>query len=175
MLTRLWYLLKEEIYNMNKRNLDILKRCEVFLGLTDGELGKISDLPSCTVRTYKAGTTIFREGEEASTLHVLDEGRVMLTMRLSAGRGSREEVVDVVTKGGILSWSVLVAPYILTRSAKCIVPCKMLSIDGKEFRFFLDKEPYTGYEIMKGVVRVIASRLRDTQWLLAFGKRRVTL
>lgn len=160
---------------MNKRNLDILKRCEVFLGLTDGDLGKISDLTSCKVRTYKAGATISKEGEEASTLYVLDEGRVMLTMKLSDGHGSREELVDVVTKGGILGWSVLVAPYILTRTAKCIVPCKMLSINGKELRLFLDEEPYIGYEIMKGMVRVVASRLRDTQWLLAFGKRRVTL
>lgn len=158
-----------------KKAVEILKRCEVFLGLTDEELQKIALLPSARLRNAKAGTVIFREGEEARTLYVLDEGRVMLTMKLSSGRGTREEVVDVVTKGGIFGWSVLVAPYILTRSAKCIVPCKLLSIDGKELREFLDKESRIGYEILQGLVRVIAGRLRDTQWLLVFGKRRVTL
>lgn len=158
-----------------KRAVEILKRCEVFLGLTDEELQKIALLPSARLRNAKAGTVIFREGEEARTLYVLDEGRVMLTMKLSSGRGSREEVVDVVTKGGIFGWSVLVTPYILTRSAKCIVSCKLLSIDGEELREFLNKEPRIGYEILQGLVRVVASRLRDTQWLLVFGKRRVTL
>lgn len=160
---------------MKQKKLNILKRCEVFLGLADEDLEKIALLSSCQVRSCKAGVAVFKEGEEASTFYVLDEGRIILTMKLSTGGSSREEIVDVVTKGGILSWSVLVAPYILTRSAKCIVPCRMLSIDGEDLRQFLDKEPYIGYEIMKGLVRVIASRLRDTQWLLAFGKRRVTL
>lgn len=158
-----------------KKAFEVLKRCEVFLGLTDEELQKLALLPSCRLRNVKAGVTIFKEGEVANTLYVVDDGRVILTIRLSTSQEIQEEVVDVVTKGGIFGWSVLVAPYILTRSAKCIVPCKLLLIDGKQLQELLDKEPRIGYEIMKGLVRVIASRLRDTQWLLASGKRRVTL
>lgn len=165
----------EKLTAKKKQVLAVLKRCEVFLGLTDEELQKLALLPSCRLRNVKAGVTIFKEGVGAKTLYVVDDGRVILTIRLTTSQGIQEEVVDVVTKGSIFGWSVLVAPYILTRGAKCIVPCKLLLIDGKELREFLDKEPRIGYEIMKGLVRVIASRLRDTQWLLVSGKRRVTI
>ncbi len=165
----------ERVTTKKKRAFEVLKRCEVFLGLTDEELWKIASLPSCRLRNFKAGSIIFREGEEAKTLYVINDGRIMLTIKLTTEQGVQEEVVDIVTKGGILGWSVLVAPYMLTRNAKCIVPSKLLLIDGKELREFLDREPKIGYEIMKGLVRIIANRLRDTQSLLVSGKRRVTI
>lgn len=152
---------------MKREVVEILKRCEVFLGLTDDELEKIATLTSCQERSYEAGEFILREGEEASDLYVLVEGRVRLTMKLTGGQGGKEEIVDRVTKGGVLGWSVLVAPHILTRSASCAVPCKVLSINGLELRQFLDKEPHIGYEVAKGLLDVIASRLMNTQRLLA--------
>ena len=158
-----------------KEIVDILKRSDVFLGLSDENLAEIASLPSCGLENYGAGEIIFQEREKAETLYVLVEGRINLTIRLTLDKRVREEVVDVVSKGGAFGWSALVPPYLCTLNAISALASKVLRIKGEEIRQLLDREPYMGYEVMKGLIRVTASRLRDTQQLLASGKRKVTV
>ena len=155
---------------VKKEVLGILRRCDVFLGLTDDELSKISALPSCQVRLYKAGQVLFREEEEAETLYIVVEGRVLLTMKMLVGTKIQEEVVDAITKGSILGWASLVVPHTFTFNARCLIPSKLLSIKGSELLQFLNKEPYIGYEVTKSILRVSSSRLRDVQRLLLSNK-----
>lgn len=155
--------------------IEVLKRAEIFLGLEDSQLLKIASLPSCHIQHCKNGEGIFREGEVAAALYVLAEGEVKLAMKVPADSpyASGQAVVDRVTKGGVFGWSALVAPHILTLSACCTKDTKILVIGGTDLNELLDKEPRLGYEIMKGLVRVIGSRLRDTRRLLIAGKRAV--
>lgn len=156
--------------------IEILKRAEIFLGLDDSRLRKIARLPSCCRQSYKRGDIIFREGDVAADLYILEEGEVNLVMKVPPGSPypTGQAIVDRVTKGDIFGWSAVVAPYLLTLSACCTKDTKVLALKGEELRKLLDKEPRLGYEIMKGLVRVIGSRLRDTRQLFVSGKRAVT-
>jgi len=143
---------------------EVLKRCDMLLGLDDSALAKVAGLPSCHMETYQAEAGLFKEGEVAENLYVLDEGKVNLTMTMVADP-LQSAVVETVTKGGIFGWSALVAPHILTYSAICMGPSRVLVVKGKELRSLMDSEPFIGYEVMRGLVRVIGSRLRHTQRL----------
>jgi len=149
--------------------VEILARCEVFLGLDDSDLQKIAVLPSCRLEVYEAGETISQQGEVAQKLYVLDEGKVSLVVNLfpQIAQPARQVVIDTVTTGGIFDWSALVPPHILTRSVVCVEQARVLAINGAELLQLMEHEPHIGYEVMSGLTRVIGWRLREVQKLFA--------
>ena len=150
--------------NGNKMDLvSILKRCEVFVGLDDTDLDRIAALHSWRRETYSKGTSIFRENVLARDFYILEEGEVRLFMGVYK-EGMKEATqipVDTITKGDVFGWSSLVAPHSLTLSAVCVKPSSVLVVSGDELSTLMDSNHSLGYEVMKGLVRVIGARLRD--------------
>lgn len=144
----------------------VLRRCEVFVGLDDSDLEKIASLPSWRRNTHGAGESVFRENDIAKDFYILEEGEVRLVVASRKGRGTKEPVrvsVDTITKGDVFGWSSLVAPHSRNMSAVCVRPSTILSITGAELSHLMDHNHALGYEVMKSLVRVIGKRLRDLQ------------
>ncbi|MBM3166114.1 MAG: cyclic nucleotide-binding domain-containing protein [Chloroflexi bacterium] len=141
----------------------VLKRCEVFVGLDDGDVQKIANLSSWQRNTYKPGDYVFRQDATANYFYVLEEGEISLlvTVQADSPDSTKDVPVDTVTTGDIFGWSSLVAPHSLTMSALCIKPSTVLIVSGIELVGLLDCNPAIGYEVMKGLVRVIGARFRD--------------
>ena len=150
-----------------------MKRCEVFLGLDDSELQKLVDLPSCQEQVYEAQGIIFEEGKEAQYIYVLEEGQVSLTVKIptSLSQPSKETVVRTITKGGTFGWSALVPPHVLTMSAICKQPSKVVAIRGNELYTLFDRDRHLGYEVLSCLLLIIGSRVRDIEQMLITGKR----
>ena len=144
----------------------VLKDCFLFSELSDSELEKVAT--SAVEKQYEAGATIFSTGDNAEELFVLQEGRVAVQMTLpkTSGQASRRITVDVVTKNEIAGWSAIVEPYKYTFTAVCLQKTVALSIDGNKLRWLLRENPKIGYEVMKGLTRVIAAGLNDTRQVL---------
>lgn len=156
--------------------VQVLRRCEVFVGLADNDLEKIARLPSWQRNTYNAGEFIFRENNVARDFYILDEGEVRLVVAWRRGQ-SKEPVqfpVDTITKGDVFGWSSLVAPHSLTMSAICVKPSSVLAVCGAELSQLMDNDHSLGYEVMKGLVCVIGVRLRHLQHALR-GRGRLRL
>jgi CRP/FNR family cyclic AMP-dependent transcriptional regulator len=141
----------------------ILRRCEVFVGLDDGDLKKIAALPSWRKNTYNEGEFIFRENVVANDFYVLEDGEVRLVIGVykEKVKGVTHIPVDTITKGDVFGWSSLVTPHSLTLSAVCVKPSTVLVVSGVELSALMDDNHSLGYEVMKGLVRVIGARLRD--------------
>ena len=154
----------------------LLKRCEVFIGLDDSDLEEIADLPSWRISTYNAGDFIFHEAATAKDFHILEEGEIslLITSRQTGTKKLVQVPVDTVTKGDVFGWSSLVAPHTLTMSAICVKPSYVLAVCGAELNKMMDLDHYLGYEVMKGLVRVIGARLRDLRGKLV-GKEKLPL
>ena len=152
---------------------EILKRCELFLGLDDNDLQEIVDLPSYREETYKAEEVIFETGEEAKHLYVLEEGQVNLVLKIPTSSPDVLEqiVVRIITKGGVFGWSALVSPYIYTMSAVSQEPSEVVVISGNELRALFDRDPHLGYEVLNSLIRVIGARVRNIEQLLMTGRR----
>lgn len=141
-----------------------LKRCEVFVGLDDSDLQKIANLSSWQRNTYKPGDYVFRQDATADYFYILEDGEVNLLVVVQADspNSTKKEVpVDTVTTGDVFGWSSLVAPHSLTMSAVCVKPSTVLTVSGIELVGLLDCNQAIGYEVMKGLVRVIGARFRD--------------
>ena len=144
----------------------VLKDCVLFSGLSDNELEKVAS--STVEKQYEAGATIFATGDNADELFVIQEGRVAVQMTLpkSGTQASRRITVDVVTRNEIVGWSAIVEPYKYTFTAVCMQKTIVLSISGDKLRWLLRDNPKIGYEVMKGLARVIAAGLNDTRQVL---------
>ena len=143
--------------------MQLLKRCEVFVGLSDDGLQKIADLPSWRENSYDIGDFIFHENDTATNFYIMEEGEISLIVALNGNelKDKKQTPVDTITKGDVFSWSSLVSPHSLTMSATCIKPSTVLVVDGAELSQLFDRDTALGYEVMKGLVRVIGARLRD--------------
>jgi CRP-like cAMP-binding protein len=153
--------------------VEVLKRCELFLGLDNSDLQKIVDRPSYQERTYDAEEVIFEAGDEARNLYVLDEGQVNLVIKVPTGSPEVIEqiVVRIITKGGVFGWSALVSPYIYTMSALSQASSRVVSINGNELHSLFESDTRLGYEVMSSLIRVIGARVRHIEQLLITGKR----
>ena len=146
--------------------LQLLKRCEVFVGLDDIDIQKIADLPSWLKKTYSAGESVFHENDIAKDFYILEEGEVILVVSSRKGRGAKEPIrvpVDTITKGDVFGWSSLVAPHSRNMSAICVKRSTVVAVSGTELNRLMDSNHSLGYEVMKSLVRVIGKRLRDLQ------------
>lgn len=143
-----------------------LKECEVFSTLTDAELDRIAS--SVIEKEYDAGTTIAEEGDEAVELLVLQEGKVaiQIVMPSEESETGRRITVDIVTKDEIVGWSALVEPYTYSFTAVCLQKVKALSISSTKLRMLVQDNSKIGYEVQKGLIKVIASRLEETRRVL---------
>ena len=145
---------------------DVLRRSQLFSELSADELDEIVKL--CQEETYEAGTTIFTEGQMASELYVVEDGRVVLEMTIRLGPGSgRQGAIDVVTKGQVFGWSAIAETHILTMSARCVEKTKVIFLDGSGLWRLLEKNSDLGYKVMKELVALVSSRLKHTRDNLA--------
>ncbi|MBI2860745.1 MAG: cyclic nucleotide-binding domain-containing protein [Chloroflexi bacterium] len=144
---------------------EVLKNCLVFSGLSDAQLDKVLNLTS--EKEFEAGACMFQEGDSADELFVIREGKVALQMTLNHDSGmSRSVSVDIATAGDAIGWSALVMPYVFTLRAVCLQKVKALSINGSSLRWLVDDEPDIGCQVMRGLIKLVASRLEDTRRVL---------
>ncbi len=144
----------------------VLRECQVFSKLSDAELEKVVSL--VLEKQYEAGTTLFQEGDSAAELLVLQEGKVALQMTVPKGQVqmSRRITVDIVPINEVVGWSAIVEPYVYTRTAVCLQNVKALSISSTKLRRLLQDNPKIGFEVLMGLIKVVASRLYDTRHVL---------
>lgn len=138
--------------------LEILRKSDIFEGLSDDELAAIARI-ACE-ETYPAGAQIFAENEPATKLYLVREGRVAILIEI--GRG-QQTVIDTVMVNGSFGWSALVPPYILTGTAKAMERTRVVTIPSGVLRELCKQNCRTCYTIMEKLATIISGRLKDTR------------
>lgn len=143
-----------------------LRECPLFAMLDNSDLGRIAALTS--EREHEAGATIFQEGGAADEMCLLLEGKVALQMMLPTGASgaARRVTIDIATEHQVLGWSAVVSPNIYTLTAVCLQRSRLLVIDGRRLAQLLSEDTGLGYQVMMGLIQVVATRLDDTRRVL---------
>ena len=78
---------------------DLLKGYDFFKGFSEEETKKLADI--AVEQSYKAGFQIWKKGDQAQDLYLLEEGKVVMAMDTYMGTAKppMPVTVDVVTKG----------------------------------------------------------------------------
>ncbi|MBI2852859.1 MAG: cyclic nucleotide-binding domain-containing protein [Chloroflexi bacterium] len=150
-----------------EKNIEsVLKGSLVFSALGEDDLATVASF--ATGRTYEPGGTVFNEGDKARDILVLTEGRLAVQMALPtpSSQPGRRITVDIIGEKEVFGWSALVEPYVYTLTAVCLQKATVLAIDGDKLRALLQQKADIGYHVLKGLAKVVASRLQDTRQVL---------
>ena len=101
-------------------------------------------------RSFKAGSVIFREGDEANELFVVKSGQVRIQI------GNR--TVTELGQESIFGEMALIDSEPRSATAIAITDVELVPVSEKQFLFLVSQTPYFGLKVM----RVLAQRLRAT-------------
>jgi CRP-like cAMP-binding protein len=102
------------------------------------------------VRSFKAGSIIFREGDEAHELFVVKSGEVRIQI------GNR--TVSELSADSIFGEMALIDSEPRSATAIAVTDVELIPVSEKQFLFLVSQTPYFALKVM----RVLAQRLRAT-------------
>ena len=91
-----------------------------------------------TVVQFSRGATIFREGDNCGSVHVLCSGRVKLS---ATSREGRTLILKIARAGEVLGLSAALANQAYEVTAETVEPCRMKTIRRQALLDFLDRNP----------------------------------
>ena len=101
---------------------------------------------------------VFREGEPASSICIIDEGMVSIEIGSPAGR------VRLLTlgQGELLGWSPILRHERLTASARTMSPTRAVEIEAAQLLSLFDSDKRLGYDFLRATIAAMAKRLNAT-------------
>ena len=128
---------------------------ELFNGLNTAILEKLAEL--ARREEHSKGATLYGPGDPADDLYVLDAGRVEFRI----GRGERTTSGGfMLKKGEVFGWAALLDGYPnRIASARCLEDSRVLRINGKRALAVLEKDPQSGFVVMRRLAALIARHL----------------
>src|SRR5262245_24298158 len=107
-----------------------------------------------------SGGELFRLGDAADALFVIQRGRVRLTLPMEL-RGRAEEVlVEERTPGQTVGWSALIPPYRFTLTATAPLETEAISLSREALLAHFAANPEVGQTISLNLAAVIGQRLQ---------------
>ena len=129
-----------------------IQEVELFKGIPSHIIDEIAEI--VTEESYPAGHVLFREGDFADYLYILEEGELDLTIKKG-----KQLSFPVDKTGSVFGWSSLVEPNLYTAKAECVKESSVIKIDADRLMRVFQKHPAEGLTIMKRLAGVIATRL----------------
>jgi CRP-like cAMP-binding protein len=127
---------------------------DLFYGLDLTVMSKIADI--CSEERYPDGTILFREGEDANDLYILEEGIVGLSI------DEDTFIYSITERSEIFGWSSLVASAKYTATARCMADVKVLRIPTKNLHRIFDENPEVSSVVFKRLAGIFNKRLTKT-------------
>ena len=109
---------------------------------------------------FKAGETIFKEGEPAELFYLIRSGLVAVDILAGA---YHKVTVQTIKEGDILGWAWLIPPYRARFNSRAVEDTRAIALDGKCLREKCEKNPDLGYELLKRLTKVFTQRLEATR------------
>lgn len=115
-------------------------------------------------RRLAPGEALFLEGDRATRLYILDQGKLSLEVDVP-GEGTR--VLMTAGPGEVFGWSALMEPHLETATARATVPSEVLVIEAQPLLDSLESNHRLGLDLYRTLASVVAARLRATRAKMA--------
>lgn len=126
----------------------------VFCGLSDKDLNALSIQKHCNY--YQKGQTIFSEGNMPFGLFCINNGKIKIS---HSGFEGKEQIIRLAKDGDILGYRALISGECYSATATVIEDSKVCLIPRDIFFELLQSNS----EITKGVMKLLASELKDAE------------
>ncbi len=140
-------------------------RPELFAGLSHDEAAAVTALG--TRVSLASGDVLFSMGGDATTLYVVERGRVALTLPMQVLGHEQDVLVEERAPGQTVGWSALIPPYRFTLKATAPLETEVLAFTRSSLLDHFGRQPVVGYIVTRNVASVIGQRLQVFQamWL----------
>jgi CRP-like cAMP-binding protein len=141
------------------------RETDLFAGLAADDVAALAALASAI--PLEAGGILFRIGQEATNLYVVEDGLIELTMPMRVGGRDENVCVDERLTGQALGWSTLVPPHRFTLDATARVASRLLAFPRDRLLAFFTERPDVGLVVLRNVAALVGQRLQVSQamWL----------
>jgi len=138
---------------------------DLLAGLTSEGTSEILALASPT--RVREGTVLFRLGDEANTLFLVQAGRVRLTFPMRIGSQQEDIRAEERLPGQMVGWSGLIPPHRFTLQAMATMDTELLALPGPALRTLLLEKPDIGYPVVTNLAQIVGQRLTifQTMWI----------
>lgn len=106
---------------------------------------------------FRAGETIFRQGEAADRFYLIRDGRISVEIS-SPSNGPL--TIQTLESGEVLGFSWLFPPYTWYFDARAATSTRAIALDARCLRGKCDQDPALGYELMKRFSAILHSRMQ---------------
>jgi len=131
----------------------------LFEGMQQEFIEKVSQ--ALVEETFEEGDFIFRQGDPATSLYFLIEGRVRVTV------GAHGSVTKILSRpGDAFGWSSLVGRGTYTASTRCLNVTRVEKVSAQKMNRLLEKDPSAGLVFYRRLARFIRERLIDSYRIL---------
>lgn len=144
--------------DMKKLIFDIKDELIIFHHLNDEDLEQI--LPFFELLNCPAGTAIFNEGDEGGYACFIATGR--FEVKKQTEFKGKQVIVALLGKGSIVGEMSLVDQHPRSATVVAREDSQLLVLRREAVESILQKYPYIGIKILKGLNRVLSIRLRQT-------------
>ncbi|MFH0801416.1 MAG: cyclic nucleotide-binding domain-containing protein [bacterium] len=145
----------------------MLKKISLFSDFSDEEIGKLA--PLFSERNYLEGEIIIPEHADNREMVILLSGAVAVEVALTLHQRSERLSLSMEEEPGrIIEWSVAIDTTRSgeTASARALRPTRVLAADGEAILKICGENLCLGYRLMRRILLLIASRLKDTRMQL---------
>jgi CRP-like cAMP-binding protein len=119
--------------------------------------------------TLPAGFPIFRAGDPATALYLIENGSVRLAVTSSGGK-----TVEVATlgSGSHFGEMALIDGAKRSATAETLEPTSMLRFDYDKVTVLLDRSPATAAKLYRALARFLSNRLRQTTTDMSYAREK---
>jgi CRP-like cAMP-binding protein len=138
---------------------------ELLNGLSSAEVEEVVELGSRLI--VPSGTLLFRLGEPADRLFMIERGRIRLTLPMHVRDREEDVLVEEISPGQTVGWSALIPPYRFTLSAAAPLETEVVALPQERLREYFAAHTAAGCKIAQNLAVVIGHRLQlfQTMWL----------
>ncbi|MBX3129614.1 MAG: cyclic nucleotide-binding domain-containing protein [Polyangiaceae bacterium] len=140
-----------------------LQKIALFQGLKPDAIELIARIAS--EESHASGTKIFQHGDAGDKLYLILDGRVRISREV-AGMG--EEALAILGPGDLFGEMALLDESPRSADARVHERCRLLAISKDSFDDLLFLHKDLAYEVLWSFVRLLVSRLRETNDKLTF-------
>ncbi len=142
-----------------KDKTDLLKGNPLFSGLDESGLAKVKGIAS--FQTYKKGTTLFSQGDEAHGFYLVAQGKIKI-FRLSPN--GQEYVMRLAGPGETIAEAAVFSGKTFPASAEALEDSRLYYLNKSNFTALIRESPQLALNMMTGLsflLRELAQQVED--------------
>jgi len=139
-----------------KEHLNKLRSEMIFSFIEDDDVEKV--IPFFDIVDYPVGSVIFKEGDPGDFIGFVVSGK--LEVKKQTEFKGNQLIIALLSSGALVGELSIFDQHKRSATVEAVENTVMLILRNKSLEALIQQHPYTGIKLLKGLIRILALRLR---------------